>query len=286
MVKVRRLGAHFGGLCALWLFSAGWAAAAEPVDLALLVAVDVSDSIDGREARLQRNGYIAALNDPAVLAAIRSGGRRRIALSYVEWAGFGHYKVVVDWRVVGSAADAQAFAAALARVPVESRRRTSISDAIVKSIAQLAKNPHPATRRIIDISGDGPNNYGPLVTIARDRAVAAGITINGLPIRPNPSETETHGAILDIDLYYQDCVVGGPGAFVVLANGFDDFAHAVRRKFILEIAGGAPPQPGLAADPGGGAWDRVRWRLAAATDRPTCNIGEWLWFSTPATPRR
>ncbi len=289
MVKVRRAGAYFAGLCALWLISGGWGAvAAEPVDLALLVAVDVSDSIDRREARLQRDGYIAALKDPAVLAAIRSGGQRRIALSYVEWAGFGHYKVVVDWRLVGGAADAQAFAAALARAPVGSRRRTSISDAILKSMNHLANNPHPAARRIIDISGDGPNNHGPLVTIARDRAVAAGITINGLPIRPNPSETETHGAILDIDLYYQDCVVGGPGAFVVLANGFDDFAEAVRRKFILEIAGGPPRlRPDLAAVSGaGGGWGNVRMLAAAATERPSCNIGEWLWFNAPVMPRR
>lgn len=279
MVKVRRLGAVFAGLCALWLITGGWApvTAAEPVDLALLVAVDVSDSIDTREARLQRDGYIAALSDPAVLAAIRSGGRRRIALSYVEWAGFGHYKVVVDWRLVGGAADAQAFAAALAQAPVGSRRRTSISDAILKSMHHLAKNPHPAARRIIDISGDGPNNHGPLVTIARDRAVAAGITVNGLPIRPNPSETETHGAILDIDLYYQDCVVGGPGAFVVLANGFGDFAEAVRRKFILEIA--ATPAAGT-------GWGKARILPAAAPERPSCNIGEWLWFSAPVTPRR
>ncbi len=252
------------------------ALAAEPVDLALLVAVDVSDSIDRREARLQRDGYIAALNDPAVLRAIRSGGRQRIALSYAEWAGFGHYDVVVDWRVIGSAAQAREFAAALQRAPIGSRRRTSISEAILKSLAHFARNPHPAVRRIIDISGDGPNNQGPLVTIARDQAVAAGITVNGLPIRPNPSETETHGAILDIDLYYQDCVVGGPGAFVVLAKGFDDFANAVRRKFILEIAGEIPDRRrGLA-----------QIRKAAAVERPACNIGEWLWFSTPATPRR
>lgn len=285
MVKGRRSATILAGLCALWLYTAPVApAAAEPVDLALLVAVDVSDSIDAREARLQRDGYIAALNDPAVLAAIRAGGHRRIALSYVEWAGFGHYEVVVDWRVIGGAADAEAFAAALARAPADSRRRTSISDAILKSIDHLKKNPHPSVRRIIDISGDGPNNYGPLVTIARDRAVAAGITVNGLPIRPNPSETETHGAILDIDLYYQDCVVGGPGAFVVPANGFDDFAEAVRRKFILEIAG-LPPHPdrGLAAAPGAGG---AHILPAAVSERPACNIGEWLWFSAPATPRR
>ena len=141
-------------------------------------------------------------------------------------------------------------------------------------MAHHAKNPFPATRQITDISGDGPNNNGPLVTTARDRAVAAGIVVNGLAIRPQESETETHGAILDIDLYYQDCVIGGPGAFIVLADGFDAFAEAVRRKFIREIAA----RPATLV--------RAGIHFVQSAERPACNIGEWLWFSTPATPQR
>ena len=259
-------------LCAL-VPAARISSAEMPVDLELVLAVDVSDSIDRNEARLQRNGYIAALTDPAIVAAIRGGPLGRIALSYVEYAGNGHYKVVVDWVAIDGPDAARAFAARLAAAPIETQLRTSISDAILLSLPRFSANGFAGTRRIIDVSGDGPNNSGALVTGARDAAVAAGVTVNGLPILPQPGETETHGAIRELDLYYEDCVIGGIGAFIVIAEGYETFADAIRRKLIREIAGTTAPRPTI---------------LSAAArqqrDRPPCNIGEWLWFSAPRVP--
>ncbi len=244
--------------------------AARPVDLELVLAVDVSDSIDPAEARLQRDGYIAALTDPAVLDAVRHGPLGRIAVTYAEYAGFGHYRVVVDWAVIDGAESARAFAALLAAATLDTRRRTSIGDAIMLSLARFGDNGYDGTRRIVDISGDAPNNYGVPVTAARDAAVAAGVTVNGLPILPQPGEIETHGAIRALDLYYEDCVIGGPGAFIVVAEGYAAFAQAIRRKLIREIAGVAPARIHRAA-------------ARAEPDRPPCNIGEWLWFNAPPT---
>lgn len=239
-----------------------------PVDVELVLAVDVSDSIDPAEARLQREGYIGALTDPAVVDAVRRGPLGRVAVTYAEYAGRGHYRVVVDWAVIDGMESARGFAARLAAAPLDTRPRTSISDAIMLSLARFDANGYAGTRRIIDVSGDGPNNYGASVTAARDAAVVAGVTVNGLPILPQPGETETYGAIRDLDLYYEDCVIGGPGAFIVVADGFAAFAEAIRRKLIREIAGDTPAQI---------------HRAAARTipDRPPCNIGEWLWFSAP-----
>lgn len=241
------------------------------VDLELVLAVDVSDSIDPAEARLQREGYIAALADPAIGDAIGRGPLGRIALTYAEYAGLGHYRVVVDWTMIDGAGGARAFAARLAAAALDTRPRTSIGDAIMLSLARFAGNGFDGARRIIDISGDGPNNFGAPVAAARDTAVAAGVTINGLPILPQPGETETHGAIRELDLYYEDCVIGGPGAFIVIAEGYAAFADAIRRKLIREIAGTGRPDA------------RFR-RVAASRDRPSCNIGEWLWFNAPAQP--
>ena len=235
-----------------------------PVDLALILAVDISDSIDSREARLQRDGYVAALTDPALLAAIRGGPHGRIALSYAEWAGHGHYSVIVDWTMIDGRESAAAVARKLAAAPLLTVTRTSISDAIRLSATRFSNSGFRAARRILDISGDGPNNYGASVTEARDAAVAQGITINGLAILPAPDEPENWGGLRQLDLYYEDCVIGGPGAFVVTAKGFGSFAEAIRRKLVREIAGAPPPA-------------RI-WRTADA-DRPACNIGEWLWFN-------
>jgi hypothetical protein len=240
-------------------------AARQAVDLELILAVDVSGSIDPMEAELQRQGYLRALVDPEVLRAIKSGVSGRIALTYVEWAGMGHYKTVVDWNVVDGAESAKAFAARLGAQPVESAHRTSLSGAIDRSVPMFAANAFDGARRIIDISGDGANNFGRLVTEARDAAVKEGITINGLPILTN-----TAGGMYptppDLDLFFRDCVIGGPGAFYVVAHGFDDFARAVRKKLIIEIAGAAP--------------ERV-WRAAAEERRegPPCNIGELRWMN-------
>lgn len=252
--------------CAAALLAVGLTATAlragEPVDIELILAVDVSGSVDREEALLQRRGYLSALVNPSVVDAIESGLHRRIAATYVEWAGLGHYNVLVDWTIIADMASARAFADTLAAAPLTTAHRTSISDAIEKSIPRSAANRFDGTRRIVDISGDGANNYGNLVDVARDKAVKAGIVINGLPILSDPS-TQFIPTIANLDLFYRDCVIGGPGAFYVVAKGFADFARAVRRKLILEIAGSPPP-----------------WRIWRAAEReaPPCNAGEWRWF--------
>ena len=245
------------------------ARAERPVDLELVLAVDVSGSVDAGEAQLQREGYQRAIRSPEIVDAIKSGMLGRIAVSYVEWAGHGHYKVVVDWQVVSDQESANAFVAKLAAAPFESAHRTSISGAIDLSVRHFEKNKFQGTRRIVDISGDGANNYGRLVNVARDAAVAKGVIINGLPILTDPSR-QVIPTIQDLDLFYRDCVIGGAGAFYVVANGFEDFARAVRKKLILEIAGRPNGHAAL--------WDNARlWRVADRAG-PPCNIGEWRWL--------
>lgn len=254
----------------------GAAPAGQPVDLELVLAVDVSGSIDRAEAQLQRTGYRRALVNPEVIKAVTSGPLGKVALSYVEWAGMGHYKVVVDWRIVDGPESASAFAAALERAPIENAHRTSLSDAIDRSVRHLAANDFDGTRQIVDISGDGANNYGRLVTAARDDAVKQGITINGLPILKKTPDSSPYPTIPNLDLFFRDCVIGGPGAFYVAAHGFDDFARAVRKKLILEIAGTRPAAPRHAAIDGP---ERL-WRAAdAPRESPPCDIGEWRWIS-------
>jgi Protein of unknown function (DUF1194) len=224
-----------------WLLAlvASPAARAEPVDLALVLAIDISRSIDEVEAALQRQGYIAALTNPKIVAAIQSGAVGAIALSYVEWAGADYQRIVVPWTVIHGADDAGRVAAALAAAPHDSVSWTSISGAIDFSRRLLESSPHESSRRVIDVSGDGRNNSGRPAELARDAAVAAGITINGLPIlndRPNfgrPPEA-------DLDQYYEANVIGGPGAFMIVATDFNAFGAAILSKLIKEIADGPP----------------------------------------------
>ncbi len=251
------------------------AAEEKPVDLELLLAVDVSGSVDAEEARLQRDGYLRALRNPEVIAAIKSGMLGRIALSYVEWAGLGWYKVIVDWTEIHDEASAAAFANKLAAAPIVTAHRTSVSDAIDLSVPRFSGNGFEGTRRILDVSGDGSNNYGRLVTDARDDAVAAGITVNGLPIVTDQTNAK-YPTIPDIDLFYRDCVIGGPGAFHVVANGFEDFDRAVRKKLILEIAGRTPAGYQRAASSPLHGTARI-WRVSERVS-PPCNIGEWRWL--------
>lgn len=210
--------------------------ARRPVDLELILAVDVSGSMDEAEAELQRKGYIEALANPRIVRAIQSGPHGRIGLTYLEWAGPHWQRVIVGWTEVHDAASALAFASAISDQPVLTERRTSISAAIDHAVTLFEQSPFKGTRRVVDISGDGPNNRGRDVLAARDEAVARGIVINGLPIlndRPNP----WGGAPpRDLDLYYQDYVIGGPGAFMVPAQGFEAFGRAVLSKLIREIA--------------------------------------------------
>ena len=210
-----------------------------PVDLELILAVDVSGSVDAEEARLQRQGYVAAISDPEIIRAIISGMLGRIAVTYFEWAGDAWQVPVLPWTLIDSPQTAQAFAAKLAVAPLGSGPWTSISDAIRTATPMFDVNEFEGTRRIIDISGDGPNNTGGLVEPERDLAVANRITINGLPII-NDRVNISRPPMPNLDLYYRNCVIGGPGAFIVAAHGFKAFAQAIRRKLILEIAGRVP----------------------------------------------
>ena len=207
-----------------------------PVDLELVLAVDVSGSIDAKEAQLQRQGYVEAIANPDVVRAIKSGVLGRIAVSYFEWAGDGWQIPIVDWTLISGRKTAERFAIKLAAAPLSAGPWTSISDAIRFAVLQLGENAFEGTRRIIDISGDGPNNLGGLVVPARDMAVSKRITINGLPII-NERLNFSRSPMPNLDLYYRHCVIGGPGAFIVIAHGFNSFARAIRRKLILEIAG-------------------------------------------------
>ena len=211
-----------------------------PVDLELVLAVDVSGSVDEAEADLQRKGYVDAIADPEIIRAIQSGLLGRIAVTYFEWAGDGWQSPVLDWTVIDGPDAAREFARKLSETSVGAGPWTSISQAIEFSANLIRTNNYEGTRRIIDVSGDGPNNTGGLVVPARDAAVAQRITVNGLPIindRPNFGRQP----MPNLDLYYRNCVIGGPGAFIVVAHGFKAFAKAIRRKLILEIAGTAPP---------------------------------------------
>lgn len=211
-------------------------AAPGAIDIALVLAVDVSRSVDADEARLQREGCRSAVPDPEVVRAIRNGVAGAAALAYVERSGVGYQRVVLPWARVASQADADAWAEALGKAPLDSVRNTSIWGAIDFSRRVLADCPWEATRRVIDVSGDGENNSGPPAEDARDRAVADGITVNGLAIM-NDRPTFRRPPAPPLDEYYRESVIGGPGAFVVAAADFEAFGLAVKRKLIREIAG-------------------------------------------------
>ena len=216
------------------------AGAEEPVDVALVLAVDVSRSIDEEEARLQREGYRAAVSDPRVVEAIRGGMMGAIAIAYTEWAGIEFQRLVLPWTRIAGPRDAEAWAAALAQAPRSSLSWTSISGAIEHARGVMVACPFEATRKVIDISGDGVNNSGPPAEAARDRAVAEGITINGLPIL-NDRPTFGRPPPMPLDQYFRESVIGGSGAFMIPAEDFEAFGQAVRRKLIREIAGHGGP---------------------------------------------
>lgn len=225
-------------------------AAAESVDLELVLAVDVSRSIDEAEYDLQRKGYAAALSDPRVVKAMLAGDTGRIALAYFEWSGESSQQLILDWTIIHDAASAQHAAAQLLAAPRPFANRTSIGVAVDFALAVLARSPHHGPRRIIDVSGDGTNTNGLEPSVARAAAVAQGITINGLVIN-NPNEmpwmpwhTHPPGGL---DAYYRQNVAGGPGAFVMKVDSFDSFSTAIIDKLVREIAGAAPARPSLAA---------------------------------------
>ncbi|AXK81462.1 DUF1194 domain-containing protein [Pseudolabrys taiwanensis] len=219
------------------------ARAAEKVDLLLVLAADVSRSVDARKFQLQREGYAAAISDRRVLEAIQAGRNGRIGLTFIEWSGFGNQKVVIDWTMIDGPKAAQAFGDRLLESPRSFADRTAISGGIEAAVAQLARAPFTADRQTIDVSGDGTNNAGRDVTSARDEALKLGITINGLvilsdqPLPWNPEHTNPPGGLAK---YYQDNVTGGPGAFVMEAKDFNSFGEAIIKKMIAEIAQAAP----------------------------------------------
>lgn len=251
---------RFGGLFVALLFSAlaltgpSRPAQALPVDIELVLSVDVSRSIDAWEFDLQRQGYANAFRDERVLEAIASGQLQRIAVTLVEWSGVMEQAVVIDWMTIANVEDADAFARALEGKPRTFAGRTSISTGIDAAMDQFAKNPHKGRRQVIDLSGDGINNSGRSVTEARDEAVAKGVVINGLAIindRPNPIPYWRGEPEPALDQYYMDNVLGGPGAFLMVARDFPDFGRAIIAKLLREIA--LNPEGGGAATgrPGG-----------------------------------
>lgn len=215
-------------------------AAAQDVDLELVLAVDVSGSMDAEERALQRNGYSAAFRHPEVIAAIASGPLRRIVVTYVEWAGSDDQEVMIPWMTLASPEDSFAFADMIAATETLRENGTSISDGLEFASGLFASSGVAGTRRVIDVSGDGPNNIGLPVTPIRDRVTSNGITINGLAILPGPSGRYSPYEIAELDIYYEQCVIGGPGAFIVTVDNMSQFAAAIRRKLVLEIAGIMP----------------------------------------------
>lgn len=232
------------------------------VDVELVLAVDVSYSMDLDELALQREGYAQAIISKEFLQALKNGPHGRIAITYFEWAASTDQKIIIPWRVIDGPETADAVANEIAKTPIRRASRTSISGAINFAMPLFDENPHRGLRRVIDISGDGPNNNGAPVVIARDAAVEKGVVINGLPIMVKEPSYSTMD-IDNLDLYYEDCVVGGPGAFVVTIKDRDKFKEAIRTKLLLEVAGRTPERPVVPA--------------AGREPRVNCMIGEKIW---------
>ena len=217
----------------------GTAVAAEQVDLLLVLASDVSRSVDAAKFKLQRDGYVAAISNPRVIEAIKSGPHGRIAICFIEWSGVGAQRVVIDWTVIDGVKAAQDFASQLDEAQRSFADRTSISGGIDFAMSQLEHAPFQTTRRTIDVSGDGTNNSGRDVTAARDEALAQNVTINGLvilseqPLSWNQDHTNPPGGL---EAYYRNNVVGGPNSFVMVAENFNAFGQAIINKLIAEVA--------------------------------------------------
>lgn len=232
------------------------------VDVELVLAVDISYSMDQDELALQREGYARALTSHEFLNALRQGIHGKVAVTYFEWAGASDQRVVVPWRVIEGPESAGSVAQEILQSPIRRAARTSISGALLYGASLFEGSSQRGIRRVIDISGDGANNSGQLVVVARDQVLSQGITINGLPImlkRPSYSTMD----IELLDEYYEDCVIGGPAAFVVPVRDRDKFVEAIRTKLVLEIAS-LPPEAKI-------------MKASAAQPRVPCTIGERLW---------
>lgn len=275
MTGLERSRLFFARTMAMLLCACLWSASPsssdtvkEYVDLELVLAVDVSMSMDLDEQRLQRDGYVAAFRDPKLLSAIKDGPNGRIAVTYLEWSGSHSQALIVPWRIIASAEDAKAFADGLAARQISRSFFTSISSAVEVGHKLFSNSPVRGLRRVIDVSGDGPNNAGGPVEAARDRVIADGTVINGLAIQlADRSGAYSYFDLPDLDLYYRDCVVGGPGAFVLSIRSKREFASAIRKKLLLEIAGQVP-------EPRARMW---RAQAQANPKKYDCLIGEKMW---------
>jgi hypothetical protein len=232
------------------------------VDTAVVLAVDVSYSMDPDEQKLQREGYVQALTSREFMQALKAGVNGRIAISYFEWANVGDQKILVPWRLIDGPEAAGAVAAELAAAPYRRASRTSISGGLMFAQSLFESSGYQSLRQVIDVSGDGANNNGPPVTLVRDEVLAKGTTINGLPImlkKPNLMTMD----IEDLDIYYEDCVIGGPGAFVIPIKQREKFTEAIRTKLVQEVAG-RMSAPQIVP-------------VAANAPRISCTIGEQKW---------
>lgn len=232
------------------------------VDVELVLAVDVSYSMDLDELAIQREGYAQAIVSKEFLQALKSGPNGKISVTYFEWAASSDQKIIIPWRVIDGPETADAVASEILKTPIRRASRTSISGAINFAMPLFDESPHRGIRRVIDISGDGPNNNGSPVTVARDAAVEKGVIINGLPIMVKEPSYSTMD-IGNLDLYYEDCVIGGPGSFVVTIKEREKFKEAIRTKLVLEIAGRTPERPVVP--------------VASKEPRVNCMIGEKIW---------
>ena len=236
--------------------------AAVPVDVELILAVDVSYSMDMDELAIQREGYAQAIMSKEFLQALKTGPNGKIAVTYFEWAASSDQKVIIPWRVIDGPETADAVANEIMKTPIRRASRTSISGAIYFAMPLFDENPYHGLRRVIDISGDGPNNNGAPVTGARDAALEKGIVINGLPIMVKEPSYSTMD-IDNLDFYYEDCVIGGPGSFVVTIKDRDKFKEAIRTKLLLEVADRTP--------------ERRIVPVGEKEPRVNCMIGEKIW---------
>src|SRR4029077_6082042 len=200
---------------------------ANAVDVQLILAVDVSYSMDMDELAIQREGYAQAIVSKEFLQALKSGPNGKISVTYFEWAASTDQKIIIPWRVIDGPETADAVASEIMKTPIRRASRTSISGAINLAMPLFDENPHRGLRRVIDISGDGPNNNGEPVVTARDAALEKGIVINGLPIMVKEPSYSTMD-IDNLDFYYEDCVIGGPGSFVVTIKDREKFKEAIR----------------------------------------------------------
>jgi hypothetical protein len=267
MIKRNRFLASL--CCFAFSPSALWAQE-EPVavDVELMLAVDVSGSMTANELRIQREGYVAALQSEDVIKAIESGRLGKVAVAYIEWAREDRQRVLAPWTLIDGRSSAEAFAEKIAAAPISNMRNTSISGAIRTAALALQSNAFEGDRLIIDVSGDGANNQGGPVTQARDAAIDAGITINGLPIEAERwAGANVFAPNATLSDYYEECVIGGPLAFVIAVKDWPEFGVAVRRKLVLELSGTALPEE-LAIVPA---------QAAPKTEpktEPDCMIGE------------